>query len=56
MALEVVLSRSNLVKHYIELAKQGLYHWKYNWKAQLMVCIDQIYTAYTHCFDPGYKE
>ena len=32
--------RHDLVKHYIELAKQDLYYWKYNWKAQLMVYID----------------
>ena len=52
-ALGEVFLRHDLVKYYIKSAKQGLYHRKYNWKAQLMVCIDQIYTACTRGSDPG---
>ena len=29
--------RCDLVEHYIESAEQGLYHWKYDWKANLIV-------------------
>ena len=35
----------DLVKHYIESAQQGLYRWKYVWKAWLIVIlIKSIYT------------
>jgi hypothetical protein len=45
--------RHDLVERYIGSAQQGLYYWKYNWKAYLIVCINQIYTAYTRCSGPG---
>jgi hypothetical protein len=44
MASVVGFKHINSAKRYIESVEQGLYHWKYNWKALLGVI------SHTHFF------